>query len=295
MKWFQIKEHSAGRKRLALTWFLYKVFGEKMLYFVARIVSLFTLIFASDLRKYSKKYFETIQKQTGIKPTIKNIYKHIKCYADSLCDKMLVLSGNFDINKIIFENENDKEIVFKDINEKQGVFFICTHVGNVEVLQTLLLQNDDKFKINIFMSNKQSQIFNEFLQTIKIDYPVNLFPVENIGLNTGIELKENLNKGDIVFIAGDRLAQENDTRSVRCKIFGKHILLPIGTYKLAKLMEVPVYFISAIKTNGVYRIYTQKQTELTEKQITNSFCAFLEKCILTEPFQFFHFYDFFEE
>ncbi|MCR5261966.1 MAG: hypothetical protein K6C94_09040 [Candidatus Gastranaerophilales bacterium] len=295
MQWFQAREYSAGKKRLALTWFLYKTFGEKMLYFIGDLVAFFTFLFAPDLRKSSKRYFEITQTKTGIKPSLQNIYRHIRSSAESLCDKMLVISGNFDTDKITFDEENTEKILYNDINKKQGVFLICNHIGNVEVLQTLMLQKDYDFKIDIFMSSRQSKIFNEFLKTIKIDYPVNLFPVENIGLTTGIELKENLNKGDMVFIAGDRLAQDNDTKSIKAEIFGKNIYLPKGTFKLAKLMEVPVYFISAIKKDGIYKIYAEKQNDLSEKALTTAFCKFLEKCILLAPFQFYHFYDFFAE
>lgn len=143
------------------------------------------------------------------------------------------------------------------------------------------------------MSSKQSQIFNNFLETIKIDYPIIFFPVEEIGLNTGIELKEQLDKGNICFIAGDRLAQDNDSASIKTKLFSKDVYLPKGAYKLAKLMEVPTYFVSAIRDGKTYKVYLEKQNSLNTKDLVDAYVKNFEKIILENPLQFYHFYDFF--
>lgn len=297
MQWFQIKEQSAGKKRLWLSWYLYKIFGKNILYLIAFIAAFFTFILSKSIRGYSKKYLTVIKPYTNIKPSLYNQFKHIYAYASCLVDKLLVYSGDFLDKDIVFDNEDDKRQLFEDIEKKKGVFFICNHIGNIEVLQTFLLNKITvhDFGINIFLSRHQSRIFNDFLTNIKMDLPVKIFPVEDIGLNTGIELKENLDKGDIVFIAGDRLAENNDKKNIEQNMFSHGILLPIGTFKLANLMEVPTYFITAVKCGRQYKIYLEKQTCLLQTELINSFIKYLEKIILKYPFQFFHFYDFFNQ
>ena len=295
MRWFQIKEQSAGEKRLLLSWYLYKIFGKNILYIIAFFVSFFTFIFSKKIRVYSKKYFSVIYPYANIKPGLRTQFLHINSYAQTLVDKILVYSGDFKTDAIIFENESLKEQLFSDINNNKGVFFICTHIGNIEVMQNFFLDKSTRIDngVNIFLSNKQSQIFNSFLKKIKINFPVKLFPVEEIGLHTGIELKENLDNGEVVFIAGDRLSENNDNKYIKTKLFDKNILLPEGTFKLAKLMNVPTYFVSAIKIGKKYNIYLEKQDILLEKTLTDKYTKYLEKITLINPFQFFHFYDFF--
>ncbi|MBQ3641331.1 hypothetical protein II906_05345 [bacterium] len=293
MKWFQIKEHSAGEKRLLLSWYLYKIFGKKMLYFIAFFVAFFTFIFAKDIRFYSKKYLTIMQDYINIKPSLLNQFMHIYSYANALADKILLYAGDFDSNNLIFDNENDKAELFKDINAKKGVFFICNHIGNIEVLQAFLLNRKENFKINIFLSRKQSTIFNSFLDKIKVDMPVKLFPVEDTDVNTGIELKESLSSGNVVFIAGDRLAEANDKKNIEKIMYNHKLYLPKGTYKLAKLMEAPVYFISAIKEKNKYKIYIEKQKVLSEKELADNNIIFMKKMAEIAPLQFYHFYDFF--
>lgn len=295
MKWFEIKELAAGKKRLILSWYMYKLFGTKILYIIAFFVTLFTFIFSKKLRTYSKTYLKIIQNEINIKPNLINQFKHIYNYSASLVDKILVYSGKFKVNRLIFDNNEDKTQLFSDINKRNGIFFICSHAGNIEVLQAMFLDKNTcpDFGVNIFLSSVQSQIFNDFIKTIKVDFPVKVFKIEDIGLNTGIELKDNLDKGDIVFIAGDRLAEKNDTQYITSQLFSHKVKFPKGTFKLAKLMDVPTYFISAIKLGNQYKIFLEKQNNLNEKELISSYTNFLEKNIKTNPFQFFHFYDYF--
>lgn len=289
MKWYELKEQSAGHKRLLFTWLIYKLFDKYGLYFVAYVVAFFTFIFNKNIRGFSKNYFTAIEKYSGLEPSLYNIFKHINSYAISLADKIILFSGNFKTANIIFENDNDKDMMFRDINKKHGVFFICSHIGNIEILQSLI--NDD-FGVNMFLSKVQSQIFNSFLEKIRIDIPVKIFNVEDIGIETGIKLKENLDNGDIVFIAGDRLSQNNNEKTIETNMFEHKISLPKGAFKLAQLMEVPIYFICAIKKQGKYKIYIQKE-EFSEN-IAQNYTKFLEKITLVAPYQFYHFYDFFD-
>ena len=295
MQWYQIKEQSAGRKRLILSWYLYKIFGKNILYLISFLVSFFTFLFAPNVRYYSKKYFKTTYEYLKIKPSLLNCFKHIHAYADSLVDNLLVLCGDYSPDNIVFENKNDENEFSADISKKQGLFLICNHIGNIGVFQSHFLKNTNKnMNINIFMSRKQSQIFAQFLDKIKLNFPVTLFPVEETGVDTGVRLKENLNRGDIVFIAGDRLAQDNDKKAIKATMFERKILLPKGTFKLAKLMEVPVYFVSILKEGNGYKIYLEKQNEISEQALYTSFVKFMERIVKIDPFQFFNFYDFFE-
>lgn len=297
MQWFQIKEHSAGEKRLLLSYYLYKVLGKNFLYIIAFFVAFFTFILVPEIRNYSKKYFTVIEPYTGLKPSWLNRFKHVYSYARSLVDKMLVYCGDFNPEDVVFESVEDKTLLYEDMAKNKGVFFICNHIGNIEVLQSLFFNTvvNPDFYINVFLSNKQSQIFNGFLNKIKWEIPVRLFFVEDIGLNTGIELKESLDNGNVVFIAGDRLSENNDVKHIATELFSHKIFLPEGSFKLAKLMDVPTYFISVLKVGKYYKIYSQKENIYSEKELVKLYAQYLKKIILIDPFQFYNFYDFFRE
>lgn len=294
MQWFCVKEKSVGKKRLIISLFLYRFFGKNILYTISFFVAFFTFLFAVDIRKSSKKYLNVIQKYTNIKPTFLNQFKHINSYATALVDKMLVFLGDFDIERIVFDDKKLEENLFTDLKNKKGGVFIFSHIGNMEILEGLLINKkiSDSFKINIFMSNKQSKIFNEFLENVKLKFPVEIFYIEEIGFDTGIKLEEKLKNGEIVFIAGDRLASMN-SKSIESSLFSHKIYLPKGVFRLIKLIDSPIYFISNLKIDNTYKVYLEKQTKIDEKILVQNYVNFLEQLIKINPFQFFHFYDFF--
>ena len=69
-KWFQLSEQGAGEKRLWLSLFLYKIFGEKILRIIAFFVSLSVFLTAKERRDAS-----IIYRQTSNKKFIQAIYK----------------------------------------------------------------------------------------------------------------------------------------------------------------------------------------------------------------------------
>lgn len=297
-KWYQIKEQAAGEKRLWVSWYLYKIFGKKALYVIAFFVTFFTFIFAKDLRKYSLKYLAVISPLTGLKPSLYNSFKHFLSYGFLLADKVEIFSNNFDKNKIIFASEGEEELFYEDFYKKKGVFCLCSHVGNTDVMRSFFLNSEfwDDFNVNIFLSRTQSQVFNNFISKIAKKIPINYFYVEDIGISTSIRLKESLDKGSIAFIAGDRLAENTDAAVFETELFNHKIDLPVGSFKLAELMEVPIYFVIALKTpKDTYTIHLQKHKFSTLENLEKSYVHFIEKITLKSPLQFYHFYDLFKD
>lgn len=297
-KWYQIKEQAAGEKRLWLSWYVYKIFGKKALYFIAFCVTFFTFLFAKDIRKYSKKYLTVISPLTGLKPSLWNSFRHFLSYSFVLADKIEIFSNNFDKNKILFASEGEKELFYNDFYEKKGVFCLCSHVGNTDVMRSFFINNDfwPEFRVNVFLSRTQSQVFNNFISKIAKKIPLNYFYVEDIGVSTSIRLKESLDQGSVAFIAGDRLAENANAAVFEAEIFGHKIDLPVGSFKLAELMDVPIYFVIALKTtNDTYTIHLQKHNFSTLDELEKSYVKFMENITIKSPLQFYHFYDLFKD
>ena len=130
MKWYEVKEQAAGEKRLLLLWYIYKILGKNVVKFIVVFVVFFALFGAKKIKEASKKYLKIV----GIKSNYLNVYKHCLSYAYSLVDRMEIFSDNFSPEKIEFANENDRVQLFEDLVKGQGIFFICNHIGNVDVI-----------------------------------------------------------------------------------------------------------------------------------------------------------------
>lgn len=297
MKWFEIKEHAAGHKRLLLSWWTYKHFGKGSLKFIAFWVAFFVFCFSPPVRGYSKKYLKIV----GVNAGVLNQFGHILSYAMSLVDRIEVFSDNYDFKKITFENDEEKERLWGHLNNKKGVFFICSHLGNTDIMRSFITSSEDSknVEVNVFLNETHCRIFKDFIKKISVLNTVKTYPVENLDFETPIELKESLDGGGIAFMAGDRVAQNNDTATFDAKLFDKRVKFPVGTFKFAQLMEVPIYFVVALKTGGdnyiLYLKYFQCNGKKRDvlKQMQEEYVAFLEEKTRLAPLQFYHFYDLF--
>ena len=286
MKWFEVKERSAGEKRLILTYFCYKFLGKFSVEVIAFFVTLVTFLKAKDLRRCSKKYLMV----AGIKPSISNIFKHFLSYAMSLADKIEVFAGGFDVKKIRFDNGTQKFLESK--SSEKGAVCIFSDVGNIDIARALI---DKNRKITIVLSLKQAKIFREFLKKLSFQKNISLCPVEDMGIETAFSLKEKLENGEYVFIAGDRTSE--NAKNIEVEILNRRAEFPLGTFKLAELAEVPVYFVSCLKNKKFYD-FEVREFHVFEKcavKMAEKFADFVSEKIQKAPFQFYHFYDFFKD
>jgi len=283
MKWYEVKERSAGEKRLILTYYIYKYFGKFPLVVIAFFVALATFLAGKDLREYSRKYLDVV----GVKPNNFNIFRHFLSYALSLADKIEVFSGKFDKKNIKTENICPEFLQYRANNK--GAVCIFSHVGNIDVARVLI---GEEQKITILLSLEQAKIFRDFLGKISNFKNINLVAVEQIGIETVIELKDRVEKGEFIFIAGDRTSKNN--RNIEVNVLGQRVDFPLGSYKLAELLETDVFFVACLKEKHGYDMKVEISNQNDAKQTAHSFAEFVSKLAQAKPFQFYHFYDFFK-
>ncbi len=280
-KWFQFSEHCAGKKRLILSYYLYKIFGTKILRLIAFFVVLIAFISAKERRDASIKFYKRINK-----PPLISSFKQFLNYGNSLVDKIISFIGDFDNKKFILDNPE----IFN------GAFFITTHIGNIEILRSLIKDYNNR-RVNIFLQANMCEIFNNFLKTFEVKVNADIFPVEEISIETSILISDRLKNGELVFMAGDRISAQNSNKIYSKEFLGSKISLPLGTLKFALLMDAPIYYIICAKEGKNYRVHTEhfksKSTRKNEKleELKTSYVQFLEKYTLKYPYQFYNFYD----
>lgn len=301
-RWYNIKEKSAGVKRLRLTWQIYKHFGEYPVRLIAFWVCFFTFISNPDIRKSSNIYFKYLYEYTkdkSLKPNLINSFKQSLSYANSLVDKMIAYVGEF--KNIKFADDKYKNIILDLISKKQGAFFITNHIGSVEMMRAFLkFVNVPNVKINVFLQQSQCEIFNEFINSLLIqDEFVELFPVEEINVDTSIKIKDKIENGEFVFMAGDRISMGSPNINYSANLLNHKISLPLGVLKFALLMDCEIFNILCAKENQEYKVflenieYSGNSKEKLEK-LKEKYCEYLEYSTLKYPYQFYNFFNIFE-
>ncbi len=291
-KWFELKEQGAGAGRLMLSYRIYEIFGEAPVRIIAFFVVLVVFLKAKDQRESVVKFFRTIKK-----PAYISAFRLFLNYGNSLVDKFISFSGNFDTEKFVFENESQKQDIKAHIEDSRGIFFLTTHVGNVEILRSLFQSKTfpSPKRVNVFLQSSACETFNSFLKKLETKLNLEVFPVEEISADTSIMISERLKAGEFVFMAGDRVSAQNYNKVYEKEFLGKTIELPLGAVKFAQMMGSEIYFIVCAKESKNYKIHTRKfSTDSSAKadvlkDLQDGYVKFFEEFVMRYPYQFYNF------
>ena len=295
-KWYQIREQSAGKIRLELLWFVYKIFGIRFLKFVLWFVCLFIVPFAKPAREASKKYNEILnnyQRTHGIKETKISAFSHIYAFACSALDKMSAQSDKKTKIKFAVHKNTDWDAFQTHLNDNQGTFLICSHLGNIEVLSAF--PGGKNKHMHAFMQISQNTTFHKFMTRHNVATNTTIYPTEDINIGVASTMYDFLQKGDLVMMAGDRTSPNAPSRYETVPFLGVDCRFPVGTFKFAKSMSHPVFAICVMNiAKEKYGVYVKELDTTTIKEMIMQYATFLEKLTVKYPKQWFNFFDFFE-
>ena len=253
--WSELKEQDTGYFRLQFLLKTYQIFGRFALQIAVFPIVFTIFIFSKPIRVFSKKYLDHIyqfkikQKDFSFKkPNSISMFWHLFSFADALIDKMISWSGNIGFDQINIQNKETFDEMIQELKDNKPPFLICSHLGNMEVLRAIgNFQNSDlinkKIEVHSIVQFNHTPKFNEFLKRINSKTAENLTATANMGIDAVIDLKEKMQNGKMVVIAGDRTSALNENRSIEVNFLGSPAYFPIGSFTLASLMESPIYFI----------------------------------------------------
>ena len=185
----------------------------------------------------------------------------------------------------------------------QGILLIVSHLGNIEISRALL-DDAQRARIKILVHTVHAENFARVLRRFRPDAMAETIQVTEMNPGTMFVLKEAIERGDWVAIAGDRTPVRGDERISIAPFLGHDAPFPQGPYILAHLLECPVYLMFCIRQDGVYRLYFEMFAERIKLPRRDRQAAIgewaaryarrLETFCLIDPFQWYNFYDFWQ-
>jgi predicted LPLAT superfamily acyltransferase len=144
--------------------------------------------------------------------------------------------------------------------------------------------------------------YNRVLSEVSPENAVNVFQVTDIGPDTAINLRDRVDEGCWIVIAGDRTPVRGMARVARVPFLGALAPFSQGPYVLAALMECPVWLLFCRKVGGRYRLFVERFAEriVLPRQGRDAalaghaahYAARLQAHAIADPFQWYNFYDF---
>jgi len=131
-----------------------------------------------------------------------------------------------------------------------------------------------------------------------------LLQVTELDAAMALGLKERIDRGEWVVIAGDRVPVHGG-RIADVEFLGAAAPLPVGPYVLAALLECPVHLLFCLRRGGRYHVYFESfapriawqrsERDRVLGEWAQRFAQRLEHYVQLEPLQWFNFYPFWRE
>ena len=294
-KWYQQQERGAGAWRLGVLFWVYRIFGMRFMKFWVRILATLIGVGAKSARRFSREYRRILNEYQithNITPTKFSPAQHIRCFADSLVDKMVAMCDKKNRIEFVIQDNADWCEFQNLIEKKLGAFLICSHVGNIGALAAF--PGGQGVKIHAFQQAGQTGVFYRFISAHSVRPNTIIHAVEDMNVGTAGEMFDSLNNGELVMMAGDRVSAATPGKIIRVQILGHDCELPMGVFRFARATSHPVFAIAVINiAPAKYKIVIKKLDDKNINQMANGFAEFLETTTIAAPVQWFNFYDFF--
>lgn len=280
----------------------FRIFGRTGCLFFLSPVVLYFFITGVEQRRGSRQFLSRALARTQYprSPTWFDGYRHFMSFTGRALDTFAAWSGRIppDVISVI-----DDAVLNNAKQDRSGALFIVSHLGNVEITRALL-DDATRSRLTILVHTKDAAHYNDVLRRYNPASAANTLQVTEIGPDTTIQLQERIDRGDWIFIAGDRTPVGGEERTVSADFLGMEARFAQGPYILASLLRCPVYFMVCLRVGRGYELYVETfadsitlsrhDREAALRNHAQRFADRLSHYVMKDPFQWYNFFDFWE-
>lgn len=299
LRWSNLKEVGTYGGLFFLMW-VYKIFGRGiysfMLYFAVCYFYFFNSVARNASKDYLKTHFAAYPHCWGDSLGRLDVLRHLFAFGQSILDKFLAWTSTISEDEFDIVNESKLR---EFLDDSKGQLIIGSHLGNLEYCRGFVHRYKSK-TINVLVYDQHSANFVNIMQRANPDSRMHIYQVDSLDIATILTLKEKVDKGEWLFIAGDRIPLSGEQRVVPVKFMGRTANLPIGPYILAKVLQCQVKLMFSYRKGKKIRfemipfadkvLLSRKNSAEELYGYAQQFADELERQCVFAPFQWFNFY-----
>ncbi|AXH11258.1 lysophospholipid acyltransferase family protein [Halarcobacter bivalviorum] len=272
---------------IALVFNLYKLFGYKFIYILMYPVSFFYFIFATNVKKALRDYYQTI----NIKFTNRIYFKHLRFFAICMVDRFI---SKVDVKSYTF-NYDDITKMTEILNK--GTILLCSHFGGWAASTNASHVNN---KLNIVMQEVLLEGIKKIEDSLPVKESINIIDLNKGTIRVSVEIANALMNNEIVAIMGDRAS--NKKAEIEIDFFKRKANFNKNPFEIAYKTDKPIliYFIILmgiqeykIEHTIIYLDKTKEQEDAISLALS-TYIQKYEEVIKKYPEQWFNFYNFWE-
>lgn len=295
-----------GMRLMLLVW---RLLGRKAFSLLLYPVVGVYWLTASTARKASQSWISRVRAQLIARrmPVPSNLtsYQHFLRFGGAMLDKIASWRGELHIGRDVVFAPGAEETL--NVSDPRGKLLLASHLGDVEACRALAQLQGSK-TINALVFSDNAQRFKQIMEEMAPQAGLNLLPVNDIGPDTAILLKEKLDRGEWIAIVGDRIAvttqRGGEWRVCWSRFMGQVAPFPQGPFILASILRCPVDLIFALRQQEKLHIHCEpfadplllpRATRQQALQHTvDRYAERLEHYALQSPLDWFNFFDFWQ-
>ncbi|MDA8502496.1 glycosyltransferase [Citrobacter sp. Awk 2] len=295
-----------GMRLMLLVW---RLLGRKAFSLLLYPVVGVYWLTASTARKASQSWISRVRAQLIARrmPVPSNLtsYQHFLRFGGAMLDKIASWRGELHVGRDVVFAPGAEETL--NVSDPRGKLLLASHLGDVEACRALAQLQGSK-TINALVFSDNAQRFKQIMEEMAPQAGLNLLPVNDIGPDTAILLKEKLDRGEWIAIVGDRIAvttqRGGEWRVCWSRFMGQVAPFPQGPFILASILRCPVDLIFALRQQEKLHIHCEpfadplllpRATRQQALQHTvDRYAERLEHYALQSPLDWFNFFDFWQ-
>jgi predicted LPLAT superfamily acyltransferase len=303
LPWYRIRERGTRWGYRGVAWILRRL-GPRGLRLAAEVLVPYFFLTSGRARRASRDYLARLRARSGPLPGLpgepgpREVYRHFRRFGRATADKVLAWSGRTAGLDLASE---DLDALLALHGGGRGAVILGAHLGNLEMLRALG-QGRGLAGLNAVVYAENAVRFHELLGRLNPGFGVNLVQVAAVSPDTAILLQEKVDRGECLFIVGDRTPPSDSGRKVRAPFLGASAAFPMGPFILAHLLRCPVYLLFCVHDGRRYRV---RLTPFAESVVlpragresaiagwAERYALGLEAQCRETPFEWFNFFDF---
>lgn len=248
-----------------------------------------TIIINGKARKWIYQFYRKRMKYGALKAAWM-VYKNHCAFSQVVIDRFAMYAGKK------FRIDIDGYEKFQTLSKGEGGFIqLSSHIGNYELAGYSLIAEDKRFNALVFGGEKASVMANRS----------KLFDGNNIrmipmmpDMSHLFVINQALSDGEIISMPSDRVF--GSPKDFEIDFLGEKAKFPQGPFALASMRNVPVLFVSVMKTGSkkyhisIDRLAMPSTGSSKEKAriMAEEYVSLFEKTILKYPAQWYNYFDF---
>lgn len=279
-----------------LLW-LFRSVGVKYIYPILYPIIPFYMLFGKKSRNSSLWYLRNQFHLSGLH-LLSSSFKNYILFGQVVLDKFALIAGRKNQFKVERGTTEDSGVIQGMLDGEKGFIIAGAHVGCLELAGMSLVHNQKRINAIVFGGERAE--FQKKRDATFHKSNMSLIPVSD-DMSHLFTIKERLEQGEIVVIPCDRVF--GSTKSVTCDFLEGTAQFPVGTFRLAAQLDVPIVALFIMKEKGTeYKVIEKRLPEVVESnsvkkavRMTVEYVKILEQVVKSYPLQWFNFFPFWNE